>query len=104
MVQTMAPGLSIEFDIKKIGDEEYGVITTIDMGSGLRGLDFIETEKSWLRQYALLQYNEVVAEGYHVTVIVPDASYPALKERLARDGDPSIVLNSYGKLGITIHA
>ena len=99
MIHTMAPGLSIEFQIRKKEGEEYGLITTIDENSGLRGLDFVETEKSWRRRYALLQYNEAVANGYRVTVIVPDKSYPALKERLAQGGSSSIVLNSYGDLG-----
>jgi hypothetical protein len=104
MIRTMAPGLSVVYDIRENEGEEYAVITTTDKDSGLKGLDFIETEKSWLRRYALLQYNETVAEGYRVTVIVPDAAYPSLKERLARGGDPSIVLNSYGELGISRRA
>jgi hypothetical protein len=104
MIRTMAPGLSIESDIRKKEGEEYGVIATIDEDSGLKGMDFIETKKSWLRQYAMIQYNKAVAEGYRVTVIVPDTSYPALKERLAQEGDPSVVINSYGELGITTSA
>jgi hypothetical protein len=104
MLRTMAPGMLIEYDIRKKEGDEYGVITTIDENSGLRGLDFIETEKSWLRQYAMIQYNKAIADGYRVTVIVPDASYLALKERLAQDGTTFIVLNCYGELGITIKA
>jgi hypothetical protein len=100
MLRTMAPGMLIKSEIRRKEGDEYGVISTIDENSGLRGLDFIETEKSWLRQYALVQYNKAAAEGYRVTVIVPDTSHLALKKRLAQEGDSSVVINSYGELGI----
>jgi hypothetical protein len=74
MSRTIARALSIKSDIKKQEGEEYGVTTTIDKISGLRGLDFIETEKSWLRQFTMMPYKKAVAEGYRVTIIVPDVS------------------------------
>jgi hypothetical protein len=105
MLQTMAPSLTIRYDLREEGGEEYGVVSTVDQDTGLKGLDFLETEESWQRRNALLQYAHAVSEGFRVTVIVPDSSYPALSDLLSRrQGLSAVVLNSYGQLGIKVVA
>jgi hypothetical protein len=103
-IQAMAPAMLISYEVRESDDGEYGIITVTDQDSGQVGNDFIETDKSWKRKNAVYQYNEAAMEGHRVTVIAPDSVFPFVKAIISRDGNSSIVLNSYGKLGITIRA
>lgn len=105
MLQTMAPSLLIRSELREEGGEEYGVISTVDQDSGLKGLDFVETEDSWQVRGAIPQYAQAASAGFRVTVIVPDSSYPALMEQLSGVQERStIVVNSYRQIGITTSA
>lgn len=102
MIRTMAPSMLIRYDIIESEFGEFGFIILTDQDSGLVGIDFIETDMSWRRENAVDQYNEAVIEGHLVTVIAPDDVLPSIRALISRSGNLSIVLTSYGEVGITI--
>lgn len=69
-----------------------------DESDELIGFEFIETEDSWRRPEAVLQYNETVTEGFTALVIVPDGSFVEANELLARAGDSSISISDYSAM------
>jgi hypothetical protein len=69
-----------------------------DDSDELVGFEFIETEESWRRPDAVLQYNAAVTAGLSVLVVVPDRSLVEVSELLARAGDSSIEISDYSAM------
>jgi hypothetical protein len=69
-----------------------------DDSEELVGFEFIETEESWRRPDAVLQYNAAVTAGLSVLVVVPDRSLVEVSEVLARVGDSSIEISDYSAM------
>jgi hypothetical protein len=68
MLQAVNPDLEVE---EAMEDGEWGLLTLRESGN-LVGFEFLETNDSWKRPDALLQYFEASNDGYYVGIIVPD--------------------------------
>jgi hypothetical protein len=78
------------------------LITIRDEGSG-EGLeyDFIETEESWKRPDAVLEYNEAAYEQVEVVVIVPDHSFDEVVALVTRAGYLGIIISDYSAMALS---
>ena len=97
MLTNVNPDLEIE-DAVEEGD--WGLLTLRERGN-LVGFEFLETEDSWKRPDALLQYFEASNDGYYVGVIVPDDSVQDVTDMIFSMGEDPVVILSYEGLGIT---
>lgn len=104
MIQTETPGVITKYDIEEEGDTEWGVITVSDEEGNTLYIEFVESEESLSRPDALDQYNEAAQSCGRVTIIVPDRAQPRAADILFQGSNPSIVLASYGVVGIWITA
>lgn len=62
--------------------------------------DFIETEDSWKRPDAVLEYNEAAYEQVEVVVIVPDSSFEETVELVTRAGYLGIFISDYSAMAL----
>jgi hypothetical protein len=96
MLTNVNPDLEIEDAIEE-GD--WGLLTLRERGN-LIGFEFLETENSWKRPDALLQYFEASNDGYYVGVIVPDEIVEDFTDLIYSIGEEPVVILSYEGLGI----
>ncbi len=97
MLTNVNPDLEIE-DAVEEGD--WGLLTLRERGN-LIGFEFLETEDSWKRPDALLQYFEASNDGYYVGVIVPDEQFDEVTDMIFSMGEDPVIILSYEDLGIT---
>jgi hypothetical protein len=97
MLTNANPDLEIEDSVEE-GD--WGLLTLRERGN-LIGFEFLETEDSWKRPDALLQYFEASNDGYYVGVIVPDEYLEDLTDLIYSVGEEPVLILSYESLGIT---
>jgi|ADurb_Met_01_Slu_FD_contig_21_1397147_length_920_multi_7_in_0_out_0_2 hypothetical protein len=96
MLTNANPDLSIEDDVIE-GD--WGLLTLKERGH-LVGFEFLETEDSWRRPDAVIQYFEASDDGYYVGVIVPEEWYDEVTERIYTMGELPVVVLTYEGLGV----
>ena len=90
------PDLSIEDDVE---DGGWGLLTIRERGN-LVGFEFLETEGSWRRPTALLQYVEASNDGFYVGVLVPQRCLELVTDLVRSGGEGTLVLNTYEELGV----
>jgi hypothetical protein len=102
MLKENNPNLDLEWEMEE-GD--WGLITLRKEGD-LVGFEFIESEDSWTRPDALIQYMEVANEGYYVAVVVPDDTMDGVMELLYSLGENPVSVLSYSSIGLAplVHA
>jgi len=64
------------------------------------GFEFLETEDSWKRPDALLQYFEASNDGYYVGVVVPEECTEEITDMIYSRGEEPVTVLSYESLGI----
>jgi hypothetical protein len=62
--------------------------------------EFIETEESWKRPDAVLEYNEAAVEEIEVIVVVPDRSFVQVAELIGRFANPEIAVSDYSAMNL----
>jgi hypothetical protein len=75
-------------------------LLTIRERGNLVGFEFLETEGSWRRPTALLQYIEASNDGFHVVVLVPQRCLELVTTLVRSSGEDTLVLNTYEELGV----
>lgn len=96
MLTNANPDLSIEDDVI---DGNWGLLTLRERGH-LVGFEFLETEDSWTRPDAVIQYFEASDDGYYVGVVVPEEQYDDVTERIYTMGELPVVVLTYEGLGV----
>jgi hypothetical protein len=96
MLMDANPDLVVE---QAVEDGDWGLLTLRE-GGNLVGFEFLETEDSWKRPDALLQYFEASNDGYYVGVIVPEQDVDEVNEMLYSRGEEPVLILSYEGLGI----
>jgi hypothetical protein len=96
MLTNANPDLSIEDDLI---DGSWGLLTLRERGH-LVGFEFLETEESWKRPDAVIQYYEASDDGYYVGVVVPEEDYDEVTERVYTMGELPVVILTYEDLGV----
>lgn len=70
----------------------FGLITIIGAAGNVIEYDFIESETSWKRPEAVLEYNQALLEGVKVVVIAPDDVLADLTNLVKNyDGERAVV-------------
>ena len=64
------------------------------------GAEFVESDLSWVRGDAVIEYNDAADEGLYVAVIVPNEGFFSMMDRVNKAGRENIVVYSYESLGI----
>jgi len=93
----LGAGDGIELDVWE--DGAWGLITIWE-GGLLSGFEFLETQDSWTRDDATLQYREAASDGFSVTVLVPGE---VLDEVRGLAASPSVRILSYERVGLMPH-
>ncbi|MDW5562836.1 MAG: hypothetical protein SA339_06375 [Methanomassiliicoccus sp.] len=96
MLTNANPDLSIEDDLI---DGVWGLLTLRERGH-LVGFEFLETEESWRRPDAVIQYFEASDDGYYVGVVVPEDDYDEITERVYTMGELPVMILTYEGLGV----
>ncbi len=96
MLTNANPDLSIEDELI---DGSWGLLTLRERGH-LVGFEFLETEDSWKRPDAVIQYYEASDDGYYVGVVVPEEYYDDVIERVYTMGELPVVILTYEELGV----
>ena len=96
MLTNANPDLEIEDSVE---EGEWGLLTLRERGN-LVGFEFLETEDSWKRPDALLQYFEASNDGYYVGVIVPEENVDDVTDMVYSMGEEPVLIQSYEGLGI----
>lgn len=85
---------------RSIEEGEWGLLTLREEGI-LVGFEFLETESSFSRPDALLQYFEAAKDGYYVGVVVPESKLGDVTELIYGRGEGPVKILTYEGLGIT---
>src|SRR5690606_26640129 len=96
MLLEKRPGLEID---RSIQEGDWALLTLSD-GSRLVGFEFLETEDSWTRPDALLQYYEAANDGFYVGIIVPSSALDDLTELVFSMGEYPVTILTYDDIGI----
>ena len=96
MLLEKRPGLEIDRSIQE-GD---WALLTLSEGGRLVGFEFLETENSWTRPDALLQYYEAANDGFYVGIIVPSSALDDLTELVFSMGEYPVTILTYDDIGI----
>ncbi|MDW5562120.1 MAG: hypothetical protein SA339_02755 [Methanomassiliicoccus sp.] len=102
MLEHEIPGTKTDYNIFLERRGERGEIIVSDLWDRVIYVEFVESEGSLDRPEALDQFTEVTLAGGKALVIVPDEAHSAAADLLAKDGNPSIELVSYGVVGIAV--
>lgn len=81
-------------------EEEGWALLTLSEDGVLVGFEFLETEDSWTRPDALLQYFEAANDGFYVAVIVPSQMLEDITELILGMGEEPIIIFTYEDLAI----
>lgn len=100
MLEHELPDTVRDYEVLAENGAGRGVITIVDREGHPLYVEFVESEDSLYRPSALAQFNAATRSGGKALVIVPDEVHPAAAELLARGGNPSVELVSYGVVGI----
>lgn len=76
----------------------WGFIVVMDDEGEIIGFEFIESEESWRRPEAMLEYNAAADAEVEVLVIVPDEAFADVVEMIYRSGDPIITISDYSAM------
>jgi len=96
MLTSSNPDLAIEDDLI---DGSWGLLTLRERGH-LVGFEFLESDESWKRPDAVIQYFEASDDGYYVGIVVPEANYDDITERVFTMGELPVVILTYEDLGV----
>ncbi|NLI73777.1 MAG: hypothetical protein GX369_03260 [Euryarchaeota archaeon] len=91
------PELDVGYEI--IGDENRGIIITA-WEDILISVEFVESDISWKRELAELEYLDARNENLIVAVIVPTDAYLEVYSRLRDHSIKGLLVLSYESLGI----
>jgi hypothetical protein len=100
MLEHEIPDTIRDHHIVRDGGMDRGIITICDQEGQTLYVEFVESECSLSRPGALGHFNDAAGSGGKVLVIVPDEAHSAAAELLAREGNPSVELITYGVVGI----
>ena len=89
-----------DLEIDSSGQEGDWALLTLNEGGRLVGFEFLETDDSWSRPDALLQYYEAANAGYYVGVIVPSWAVDDVNELVFSMGEYPVTILTYEDLGI----
>lgn len=90
------PDLEIDSSVQE-GD---WALLTLREGGVLVGFEFLETEESWTRPDALLQYFEAAKDGFYVAVIVPSETLDDITDLIFSMGEDPVAIFTYEDLAI----
>lgn len=90
------PHLEIDDSVQ---DGDWALLTLYEDGR-LIGFEFLETEDSWSRPDALLQYYEAANDGYYVGIIVPSSVIDDVTELVFSMGEYPAAILTYDDIGI----
>lgn len=90
-----------DLEIDRSTEEGDWGLLTIKEGGVLVGFEFLETEESWSRPDALLQYFEAANDGYYVGVVVPEEKLDDVTDLVYSRGEGPVKIMAYEDLGIT---
>ncbi len=91
-------GLSAEATFFMSESGPWGFIVVRDEMDELIGFEFVETEGSWRRPEAMLEYNAAADAELEVLVVVPDEAFAEVVGMVYRSGDPSITISDYSAM------
>lgn len=75
-----------------------GLIRISRPNGDIAGLEFIEPEEFWMDPDAVEEYKDTLAEGYHVTVIVPTAELEDARDLLQEEAGSGVVVLGYDEV------
>lgn len=90
------PGLEID---RSMEEGDWALLTLTD-GGKLVGFEFLESEDSWSRPDALLQYIEAANDGFYVGIIVPSSVLDDVNELIFSMGGYPVTVFTYDDIGI----
>lgn len=96
MLTTSNPDLTIDKDVE---NDTWGLLTIWDQGH-LVGFEFLETEGSWMRPDAAVQYTDASRDGYYVGVLLPEQVLEQAIDTVLPQWDRSLVISTYESLGV----
>jgi hypothetical protein len=96
MLLEIRPGLEVD---RSVQEGDWALLTLND-GGRLVGFEFLETEDSWTRPDALLQYFEAANAGFYVGIIVPSSALDDLTEMVIGKGEYPVTILTYDSIGI----
>jgi len=80
------PDLTVRYSLYTDDRHEWGILHILDPDERVIGLEFFESENSWMRPNAVVDYNMAAREGYPVAVIVPDSSFRSFIDNIHSRG------------------
>lgn len=96
MLRERNPGLETDWSVEE-GD--WALLTLKEEGA-LIGFEFLETDRSWTRPDALIQYFEAANDGFYVAVIVPSSRLVEVTDLIYSMGEDPIAIIAYSDIGI----
>jgi hypothetical protein len=79
----------------------FGLITITGSAGNALEYNFIESETSWRRAEAVLQYNQASLEGIEVIVVVPDDALADVMILVKNYEGRDVVVTDYSAIGLT---
>ncbi|NLI73567.1 MAG: hypothetical protein GX369_02175 [Euryarchaeota archaeon] len=70
------PDLIVRYSLYTDDRRNWGILHILDSDEKVVGLEFFESEDSWRRPNAIVDFNMAAHEGYPTSVIVPDDVFP----------------------------
>ena len=95
------PDLIVRYSLYTDDRFEWGILHILDPMERVIGLEFFESEESWMRPNAINDYNMAVHEGYPVTVVVPDETFHRFHGEARQRGGEGFATYLYSDLKLS---
>jgi hypothetical protein len=99
-VASRNPELAVRYTIYTDDRTEWGILSIFAENGKVIGLEFFESEESWMRPGAVRDYNIAADEGYPVAVVVPDNVYREFRRSAVERGGEGFSTYLYSDMGI----
>jgi hypothetical protein len=93
--------LTVRYSLYTDDRREWGVLHILDPMERVIGLEFFESEDSWMRPNAVNDYNMAVHEGFPVSVIVPDRVFSQFIRDAHSRGGEGFSTYLFSEMGLT---
>ncbi len=94
------PDLNVRYTIYTDDRTEWGILSITTEHGKVIGLEFFETEESWMRPSAVRDYNNAADEGYPVAVVIPDNVFREFRRSAVDRGGEGFSTYLYSDMGI----
>lgn len=94
------PDLTVRYSLYTDDITEWGILHILDFAERVIGLEFFESEDSWMRPNAVNDYNMAVHEGYPVSVVIPDEVFPRFNRTIHDRGGEGFSTYLYSDLNL----